>query len=1336
MDIILNDGKGNFYQLTNNKQTTPFKDANAPILNTPSAARTFLSKSALSAPDSWKLAWKEISPNKKTALDENKILEELANMLSNKELRILVRKNNQLSPSKSKQIDVNGNQGSSGSAESTVSKAENRDKPIVNNQPDGAKKTPNDKSATKNTATSKTNKDSTTGAAPDSETCKNGCPISMVSGEEMLSLSDFTLPGPMPFEWKRFYRTSHSRDTGIGHGWTHSANEYLVIENQKVIISDDEGRYLTFKLPALYQRSKLINEGLDLDFVGYDCFVLKQQGQGDKVFTRLGDGNNFRLTQLRHPAFRESQQDHLAQQDPTQGFCIDLHYDANNRLSRLQGNWGKGLKLNYNEDGRITKVIFVNEKIKQQHIVAEYDYDNHGDLIAHRNSASQGESYHYSNHIIIQRTLVTGFSYYFEWDKPVEESDNQVRCIRNWGDHGIYDYHFKWEPENNTSYSTDSRGYTTSYIYNEFGLITKEIDPEGGEHNYSYSDGRKTQYTDPEGNVTTYFFTTENQAAGSRDALGNSQIINYFNGNATEFKDKDGAHWRRSYTRQGLIKTLTDPYGRDTNFSYYDNGLLKQTLDPDGRSTDYGWNAKGELTLVTDFNGHQQQLKYNERGQVSERHVLLKGQDEPSTTQYNYTSTGQLDGVIAPNGDITSYKYNNNDQLIHHSDPQGRITSFEYDGLSQVVKRTDASGHTLRYQYDKERNLSSLINENGETYKFEYDGCERLIKETGFDGRTQNYQYNKAGYLIKHIDAGAVITEFDRDALGQMLTKTSMDVSKELSQERSRYRYDTAGRLIETYNQHQLLNFTYDRLGNLEKEHHSDIRDNKRISATNADIHYGNLWPNIRNSITLPDGQQIEYLYSHDRQQQLEKIKFNGNTITKIQRDVIGREVGRDQGAVTTQTEYDPMGRLLKQQAFNKNNKHDLIHREYGYDDFGNLNQFKDGQHETRYVYDLLNRIEKTEGEFEENFNFDPAGNILGVNESSKQSPQGNRLDMQGDRKFNYDERGNLIKETRGKGGKLNTVFNYNLQNQLVKVVKEKQTIEYKYDPLGRRIEKQDTFGITQYLWADDQLTQEIRNNIKKTYVYEPKSFKPVALIQDDEVYHYHLDHLGTPRELTNNEGDVVWKVRYKTYGNVAVQEFDEIENNLRFQGQYFDEETGLHYNRHRYYNPNTGQFISQDPIGLLGGVNNYQYAPNPTGWIDPFGLSCKEGKAIIRQYENGHPEGHFTIEIIIGDTRYNTHQVITSRNDHSKTTIVRAGKFSKGNVPVHEAIIDLPDAQAAMNKQKNMINEELGVYDPIENSCLSHVCDIVEVGGTPSVTRTDKGYMRFTRKNGFRLLR
>ncbi len=213
-----------------------------------------------------------------------------------------------------------------------------------------------------------------------------------------------------------------------------------------------------------------------------------------------------------------------------------------------------------------------------------------------------------------------------------------------------------------------------------------------------------------------------------------------------------------------------------------------------------------------------------------------------------------------------------------------------------------------------------------------------------------------------------------------------------------------------------------------------------------------------------------------------------------------------------------------------------------------------------------------------------------------------------------------------------------------------------------------------------------------------------MALVQDDQIYHYHLDHLGTLRELTDEQGKIVWRVKYKTYGNVALKDVEEIENNLRFQGQYFDEETGLHYNRHRYYNPDTGQFINQDPIGLLGGINNYQYADNPTGWTDPFGLACKEGIAIIRQYENGHPEGHFTIDIVYDEISYNTHQVIIGPNK-SQTTIVRAGQYTNGKTAAHEAKIHLPNAQSALEYQKNMINVELGVYDKIDNSCLSHVC-------------------------------
>ena len=121
------------------------------------------------------------------------------------------------------------------------------------------------------------------------------------------------------------------------------------------------------------------------------------------------------------------------------------------------------------------------------------------------------------------------------------------------------------------------------------------------------------------------------------------------------------------------------------------------------------------------------------------------------------------------------------------------------------------------------------------------------------------------------------------------------------------------------------------------------------------------------------------------------------------------------------------------------------------------------------------------------------------------------------------------------------------------------------------------------------------------------------------QVYYYHCDHLGTPREVTGEDGALHWRASYRTWGNtLKVQTTGQVRQNLRFQGQYFDEETGLHYNRFRCYDPGIGRFVSQDPIGLLGGENLYEYAPNPTKWIDPLGLSrfkrttwgpCKNGK-------------------------------------------------------------------------------------------------------------------------------
>ena len=201
--------------------------------------------------------------------------------------------------------------------------------------------------------------------------------------------------------------------------------------------------------------------------------------------------------------------------------------------------------------------------------------------------------------------------------------------------------------------------------------------------------------------------------------------------------------------------------------------------------------------------------------------------------------------------------------------------------------------------------------------------------------------------------------------------------------------------------------------------------------------------------------------------------------------------------------------------------------------------------------------------------------------------------------------------------------FSYDAEHQMktVDISKNgiKQSYQYAYDPFGRRISKTDSFNTTHFIWDGNRLLSETRGSQTKTYVYEQDGFVPVAQLDEQGIQYYHTDHLGTPRELTDTAGNITWEATYQTWGNtlkVVYQPVEaEAETNtknelapaiqpLRFQGQYFDEETGLHYNRFRFFDPDIGRYISQDPIGINGGFNLYQYAASPAGWVDPLGLA------------------------------------------------------------------------------------------------------------------------------------
>ena len=363
------------------------------------------------------------------------------------------------------------------------------------------------------------------------------------------------------------------------------------------------------------------------------------------------------------------------------------------------------------------------------------------------------------------------------------------------------------------------------------------------------------------------------------------------------------------------------------------------------------------------------------------------------------------------------------------------------------------------------------------------------------------------------------------------------------------------------------------------------------------------------------------------------------------------------------------------------------VKRSYGYDRTGNLTQSTDQRTgTTQFEYDKLGRITQAGSEL---FAFDPAHNILNIpTEKAKPyptpSPVGegrgegkataplsddrsaitdNRLKTYNGTTYYYDDLGNLIHRELADGEVQN--YFYDLHDQLVKaeIFKKdgtKETWSYTYNALGRRLGKgrlkneevsetsfphdlsgNDLENQTRFVWDGSHLLQEQNSDGRYTYIYtDPDSYEPLAQVRDwtnaegenrQQTRYFHCDQIGIPREMTDKDGNLLWFGNYTGWGRLKEETkvTDSAYQPFRLQNQYVDRETGLHYNFFRYYEPDAGRFVNQDPIGLWSGENFYQFAPNKHIWIDPLGVSLRKGKHAIERQLQGRNVGNVTNDLI-----------------------------------------------------------------------------------------------------------
>ncbi|WP_025113388.1 RHS repeat-associated core domain-containing protein, partial [Pseudomonas sp. H1h] len=893
----------------------------------------------------------------------------------------------------------------------------------------------------------------------------------------------------------------------------------------------------------------------------------------------------------------------------------------------------------------------------------------------------------------------------WEW----ERSGKAARCVRHWASFSQMDTRYVWADDGSVAVHYVD-GTEEAYVHDDSARLVRKVEADGGEHLKAYdAAGRLIAEQDPLGAVTEYRYDEVGRLVALLPPQDEPTSYEYRNG-FLHRRSRGEATWTWRRNAEGDVTEAVDPDGRVTYYYYDTRGQLLSIRYPDSSRHQLAWNNLGQLTEETLPDGGVRRFSYDALGRRTST-----CDEHGAVTRQQWDAAGRLVQTTLPTGATRAYSYGAYGQVTAERDELGRITRYEYDDdLHLVSRRINPDGTRLQYRYDHAQLLLTEIeNESGEKYRLDYTPTGLIRQETGFDGRRTAYAYDRNGHLLEKTEFGddgsTRVTAYARDTAGRLLLKTLPD-GVEVA-----YHYDRLGRLtgVDDGQQHPLA-FEYDRQDRLITEHQG--------------------WGTLRYAYDacgqlkrqrLPDNSTLDYHYAKGGA--LTAIDLNGARLTShIYQS--GREQQRQQGLLRSDYAYDDQGRLL---AHVVGHQHDsLYRRDYAYSANGNLEHIADTRHGQRtYAYDALDRlirVRHSRDELPESFAHDPAGNLLMQDRPGPTRIKGNRLLMQGDRHYDYDAFGNLIRERRGRDQQLVTEYRYDCQHRLIGLTRpDGNTATYQYDAFGRRIRKTVDGVSTEFFWQGDHLVAESSPTHHRSYVYEPGTFRPLALLDGKGPkkacpFYYQLDHLGTPQELTDYSGEIVWSAQYDAYGKVSAITLageDYLDQPLRFQGQYFDAESGLHYNRHRYYDPRLGQYLTPDPIKLAGGLNQYRYVPNPTGWVDPLGLACTPCPGAIQAdgpYSEIVPGGGLEAHESRGG------HVIAKHVDRSEAQL-RARLQEEPNIPIASTFPNRFEAEAALS---NVIrNNQKKIDDFVKGKTKKFVINekVSAPAGVGVVRKSDK---------------
>ncbi|MFF0478334.1 putative T7SS-secreted protein [Streptomyces sp. NPDC004284] len=1036
-----------------------------------------------------------------------------------------------------------------------------------------------------------------TSRTPKDKVCVDD-PVDVATGRMVLPQTDLVLPGALPLVLARTFESSFRAGRWFGPSWSSTLDQRLEIDTEGVVLVGEDGSLLAYPHPA---------PGLPVLPTHGRRWPLARTPEDDYTVTDPESGRVWHFTP----------EGLLVQLEDRNGAWIAYDHDPDGTPTAVRHSGGYEVRITTGE-GRVTALSLADGTR-----VLDYAYAE-GQLTEVVNSSGRPLRFGYDDRSrIVSWTDTNGRHFDYAYD-------DRDRCVAQSGTHGHVNSRFRYEP--GTTTVTGALGHQRVYHIDDQARVVAETDAGGATTRYERDRyNHLLSRTDPLGRTTRVTYEEHGWVTSVTRPDGRATTIDYNElGLPVRVTRPDGTTVRQRYDERGNRTSVTGPSGTTTRYTYDDRGHLASTTGHDGTTTRVRCDAAGRVVESTDAHGGVTRYTHDAFG----RPVTVTDPLD-RVTRLTWSVEGRLLHRVEPDGSEQSWTYDGEGNLLTHTDPAGGRSAYEYGDFDRLAARTGPDGARYEFTHDTELRLTGVTDPRGLTWSYAYDPAGRLTSETDFDGRTLRYAYDEAGQLTARTNALGEVVRYAYNDLGQIVLKDAAGAV-------TRYEYDFFDELARATGPDATLSRVRDRAGLLRSE---------TVNGGTLGFAYDELGRPARR--TTPTGAVSEW--SHDAAGNRTRLTTSGRTLT-FEHDATGRELTRTVGtSVTLSHRFDAQGRLADQHLIGHDGR-TLQRRSYAYRADSHLTAVDDALNGPRaYTLDAAARVTAVDArDWAERYAYDAAGNQTDASWTAGRPDQktaagprtydGNHLTDAGGLRYEHDAQGRVVLRQKTRLSRKPDTWRYtwDAEDRLVGVVTPDGTRwSYLYDPLGRRIAKRrhapdgEVLEETTFTWEGATLCEQTTTSAETadrlvTLTWDHQGLHPLAQTERiltasheeiaDRFFSIVTDLVGAPTELVTEQGEIAWRARSTVWGTTFWNRDASTYTPLRFPGQYFDPETGLHHNVFRTYDPETARYLSPDPLGLAPAPNPATYVHNPLTWSDHLGLAPDECTVTVYRKQTEHP--------------------------------------------------------------------------------------------------------------------